>query len=88
MGVSSLSDRALDQLRRKLETSQPRVIGLDIYREQAVNPVYSQLARWMGANDRFFAICNCGNPGVPQLPVPLERHGFNNVLEDSDGVWS
>lgn len=86
-GASSLSDRVLDQLRRKLERAQPRAIGLDIYREQAVAPIYSQLAQWMGASDRFFAICNYGNPGVPPPPeAPLERHGFNNVIEDSDGV--
>lgn len=86
-GAASLSDRVLNQLLVKLDRAQPRAIGLDIYREQAVDPAYPQLAQWMRSQDHFFAICNYGNPGVPSPPeVPLENYGFNNVLEDTDGV--
>lgn len=86
-GAASLSDRALNQLLVKLDRAQPRALGLDIYREQAVDPAYPQLAQWMRSQDYFFAICNYGNPGVPSPPeVPVENYGFNNVLEDPDGV--
>ncbi len=86
-GAASLSDHALDQLRIKLEAAQPRVVGLDLYREQPVNPAYPELGRWLRSQDRLFGICSYGEPGVPPPPeISLENYGFNNVLEDPDGI--
>jgi len=86
-GASSLGDATLEQLLTKLNTANPRTIGLDIYREQAVNPDNSQLAKKLQSQPNLFTICNYGNPGVPPPPeVSLENHGFNNVLEDADGI--
>ncbi|NET32428.1 MAG: CHASE2 domain-containing protein [Cyanothece sp. SIO1E1] len=86
-GAASLSERSLNQLIAKLAQAKPRAIGLDLYRESAVSVVYPDLAMQLQANDRFFAICNYGEPGVSPPPeVPPERQGFNNVVMDPDAV--
>lgn len=90
-GGASLSDRSLDQLISKLEPFQPRVIGLDIYREIPVNKEYPKLADWMKKSDRFIAICKGGedqlNSGVPSPPeVPNQRLGFSDIVSDPDGI--
>ncbi len=84
---ASLSDRSLAQLLAKLEPYQPMAVGLDIYRDRPVNANYKDLATRMAKNDRFFSICNYGDPGViPPPEVPGERQGFNNVILDPDQV--
>jgi len=86
-GAASLSDYALDQLRRKLDLGQPRVIGLDLYREQAVKPQFTELDAWMRAKQNLITICSYGTPGVPPPPnIERYNYGFNNVLEDQDGI--
>ncbi|MGK7889170.1 MAG: CHASE2 domain-containing protein [Leptolyngbyaceae cyanobacterium] len=86
-GEASLSDLALAQLLEKLEQGQPRVIGLDVYRQRQVDPTYPQLAEKLMNSDRLFTICHYGHPGVTPPPeIPPYRHGFNNVVQDADGV--
>ncbi|RCJ25748.1 Chase2 sensor protein [Nostoc sp. ATCC 43529] len=86
-GAASLSDSALEQLLTKLTQAEARVIGLDLYRDRSIAKTYSKLAQRMQQNDRFFAICHYGNPGVPPpTEVPGDRQGFNNVVQDSDDV--
>ena len=86
-GAASLSDRALAQLLDKLEQGQPRAVGLDIYREQVMAGDYAAMAEPMLQSDRFFAICKHGAAGVPGPPdVSVEQQGFNNVVQDGDGV--
>lgn len=96
----SLSDRALALLLQKLESYQPRSIGLDIYRDFPVDPNEADLATRMrnseaqGASSasRFFAICRSSDaevnhPGTAPPPdVPAERQGFSDVIQDPDGV--
>jgi CHASE2 domain-containing sensor protein/class 3 adenylate cyclase len=86
-GGSSLSDRALAELLEKLNQGEPRVIGLDIYREESVDPAFPGLVETLAQNDRFFSICQYGDPGVPPPPeISEERQGFNNVPMDADSV--
>ncbi|NEQ99445.1 MAG: CHASE2 domain-containing protein, partial [Cyanothece sp. SIO2G6] len=86
-GAASLADRTLAQLLTILEQGQPRVIGLDIYRQQRVDDQYPALAASLASNNQLFAICYYGNPGVSPPPeIPAHQHGFNNVLQDTDGV--
>ncbi|MDF5712209.1 MAG: CHASE2 domain-containing protein [Nostoc sp. S4] len=90
-GGASLSDRALAQAVEKLEQFQPRVIGLDIYRENHVGAEYQNLSRLMQKSDRFFAICEVSeenkNSGVSPPPeVPKQNLGFSDVIPDSDGI--
>ncbi|MDY7021665.1 MAG: CHASE2 domain-containing protein [Cyanobacteriota bacterium] len=86
---TSLSDRSLALLLQKLESYQPRVIGLHLLREIPVQPQYKALSNFLETNDRFMAICRYGveEPGVfPPPEVPVSRQGFINVLPDVDGV--
>lgn len=90
-GAASLSDASLDHLRRKLIAARPRVIGIDLYREQAVDPAYPQLGQWLRSQGpsgpNLLGICSYGAPGVPPSPdLPRDHHGFNNVLGDRDGI--
>ncbi|KST62041.1 CHASE2 domain-containing protein [Mastigocoleus testarum] len=90
-GASSLSNRSLDRLIKKLQENQARVIGLDIYREIPVEIKYQDLITTMQKSDRFFAICLYGQADgksgirAPQ-EVPPRSQGFNNVLFDKDRV--
>lgn len=88
--AASLSDKTLARIIEKIERFQPRVIGLDIYRENPVQPDYPALAAIMKNSDRFVAICKVSedeNPGVPPPPeVTVERQGFSDVVSDPDGV--
>ncbi|BAY49206.1 putative Chase2 sensor protein [Scytonema sp. HK-05] len=86
-GMASLSDRSLAQLLVKLERSQPRAIGLDIYRDIPVRGNNKELTTRIKNNNRLFVICKYGQPGIsPPKEVPGERQGFNNVLLDSDDI--
>ena len=86
-GAASLSNRSLNLLLAKLEQAQPRAIGLDLYREAPIETEDRELAKRLRNSDRFFIICQYGNPGVSPSPeVPPERQGFNNVLLDPDRI--
>ncbi|ODG98165.1 sensor protein Chase2 [Nostoc sp. KVJ20] len=88
----SLSDEALDKLLAKLEAYQPRVIGLDIYRDYAVQPAYPKLAARMRNSDRFVAVCQVSNPQTskPGIKPPPEISpnalGFSDIVIDADNV--
>jgi CHASE2 domain-containing sensor protein len=88
----SLSDRSLAQLLEKLESYQPRVIGLDIYRDFPVGTKYPDLAKRLKQSKHLIAVCKVSNPetndkGVSPPPeVSAERLGFSDVVTDPDGV--
>ncbi len=91
----SLSTRSLEQLLAKLEPLQPRVIGLDLYRDR-VGKEFPQLAERLKNSDRLIAVCftadpNSNRPDVappPEIPTEqaIARLGFSNVLTDPDGI--
>jgi CHASE2 domain-containing sensor protein len=88
---TSLSDRSLARLLEKLESYQPRAIGLDIYRDFPVAPNYQDLAQHLKKSDRLVAVCKVStdikDPGVSPPPeVPADNQGFADVVTDSDGV--
>ncbi len=88
----SLSDVALARLLEKLESYQPRAIGLDIYRDFPVDPKYADLATRLQRSDRLIAVCKASDPkiaepGVPPPPeIPTERLGFSDFIVDPDGI--
>ncbi len=88
----SLSDTALAKLLEKLVQLQPRTIGLDIYRDDAVQPNQASLATRLQNAHNFFAICQASDsannhPGTKPPPeVPKERLGFSDVIKDTDSV--
>lgn len=89
----SLSDQAFAQVLEKLEPDQPRVIGLDIYRDFAVEPAYTKLISRLKQDNRLFAVCKMSAiedgdaEGVQPPPeVPKQRLGFSDFVVDSDSI--
>ena len=89
-GGASLSDSALSKMVSKLEKYSPRVIGLDIYRENPVKKKYADLAKWMKTSSKFVGVCQVSgdeNPGVPPPPELSEPSlGFSDVVTDDDNI--
>ncbi len=89
---SSLSDKNLDKLLNILEKSQAKVIGLDIYRDFAVESEYPQLAKLLQKSDRIIATCKSSDANIdrtgiaPPPEIPLTRIGFSDFIEDNDGI--
>ena len=87
--MRSLSDRALTQLLKKLQPDQPQVIGLDIYRNFAVDPNHADLKTYL-QDQRFIAVCEVGEndyKGIGHPPeIPQDRISFSDLPVDSDRV--
>ena len=88
-----LADRTLAQLLATLDRSQPRVIGLDLYRDFPVPNNDEEGTRLLQPhllNPRLISICKESTQterGVGALAlVSPERLGFSDVVVDSDGV--
>ncbi|MEA5449225.1 CHASE2 domain-containing protein [Leptolyngbya sp. CCNP1308] len=90
--VGSLSDEALEQVLQALEPHQPRVIGLDIYRDRPTDPQLQPVTQALQQNDRLLVVCKSRDTlfdpvGIAPPPeVPANRVGFSDFIEDSDGV--
>ncbi|NJN91790.1 MAG: CHASE2 domain-containing protein [Leptolyngbyaceae cyanobacterium SL_5_14] len=86
----SLSDAAFNQALEKLESA--RVIGLDIYRDFAVNSNLPQLANRLRSDRRLFGVCKSAAGAddpigiAPPLEVPSDRIGFSDFVTDEDGI--
>ncbi|MDZ8080643.1 MAG: CHASE2 domain-containing protein [Nostoc sp. DcaGUA01] len=92
--MKSISDSTLAQLLNKLQKYQPRVIGLDIYRDFAdpsnkSKPI--QVATEL-SKENVVVVCKGRDrkhdpQGVkPPLEVPIERQGFTDAIQDPDGI--
>ncbi|MEO1299388.1 MAG: CHASE2 domain-containing protein, partial [Cyanobacteria bacterium J06636_16] len=88
----SLSDAALSTLLQALDPMEPRVIGLDIYRDFAVSADQPQLQLQLQSTETLLATCKASDtttalPGIaPPAEVPSERIGFSDFVTDTDGV--
>jgi CHASE2 domain-containing sensor protein len=84
-----LSDRTLAQLLTKLEKLQPRVIGLDIFRDFPVKTGYEELLPHL-RNSRLIGTCAASERGQKDVSapsgVPSERLGFSDMVVDDDGI--
>ncbi len=90
VGKWPLSDATMANLLEKLQKYNPRVIGLDIYRDLAVQPGHQRLVTQLGKSDRIITVCktsDINHSGVaPPSSVPQNRVGFSDLAVDSDGV--
>lgn len=88
-GQWPLSDRTLAQLLAELQKYQPKVIGLDLYRDIPQPPGNEALLKQL-QEENVVAIEKLIDPSGESVPppptVPLERVGFNDILIDPDGV--
>ncbi len=87
-------DKVLAQLLRKLDTYEPRAIGLDIYRDLPVQPGHEEFINACKTIPNLIGIEKLKDKtslgmslGIAPPPVLSQRQqvGFNNVVVDSDG---
>ena len=92
---TSLSDQSLARLLSTLAQYQPRVIGLDLYRDFAAAPDQSALSARLKQDANLIAVCKAEDFDDPSFStasidpppeVPLGRVGFSDFREDSDGI--
>jgi CHASE2 domain-containing sensor protein len=85
-----LSGEVLDNLLSKLTESEPRAIGLDIFRDLPVEPGHNQLLERLQLDDLIVPICEHSSSDKPAIPAPTgiaaQRVGFNDVVQDPDGT--
>lgn len=85
-----LSDRSLANLLAKLETYQPRVIAIDIYRDLPIEPGRDELLAQLQQIDNVVIICrvsSVGDMGTPPPPtVPSGKVGFADLVVDPGGI--
>jgi diguanylate cyclase (GGDEF)-like protein/PAS domain S-box-containing protein len=85
-----IPDRVIAQLLQKLNTYQPRTIGLDIYRDLPVKPGQAEFVKACETIPNLIGIEKLKDPtslDVAPPPVLSQRKqvGFNNVVVDTDG---
>ncbi|MDJ0554535.1 MAG: CHASE2 domain-containing protein [Microcoleaceae cyanobacterium MO_207.B10] len=85
-----INDRDLAKLLQKLQSFQPRVIGLDIYRDLPQEPGHKDLVAAFNNIPNLIGIEKLEtkqNLGVRPPVVLSEKNqvGFNNVINDADG---
>ena len=85
------SDETLTQILKAINVQKPRVIGLDIYRDQPRPPGAELFSRFLTATPNVVTVMKIGGgdePGVPAPPVlqGSDRVGFADVASDPGGV--
>ncbi|NJR64540.1 MAG: CHASE2 domain-containing protein [Leptolyngbyaceae cyanobacterium CRU_2_3] len=95
-----ISDQTLLTTLQTLNAHQPRVIGIDLYREQATGTGWTELTQYLKQNsnqnsnqsDRIIPICvhpygNHPESGIAPPPgLPALQTGFADATIDPDGV--
>ena len=86
---STMSDQVLAEALNKLQQHQPKVIGLDLYRDIPQPPGHQAFQEQLQA-DNIIVITELGSSEVQSIPpppeVPAARIGFNDFIIDPDGV--
>lgn len=90
-GAGTIPDITLERLLEKLLRYQPRMIGLDIYRD-TIPAVRPQLATLLKQSDRIITVCKHSDGSVPGVEPPPEvasdqiqrRVGFSDLSTDPD----
>ena len=89
MNGSSLSDKALDLLMKKLDVHRPVAVGLDVYRDDPHFP-RDQALKTHIKNLTFVCLIGGGGKSLVDIPPPAgvlkKQIGFNNVAHDADDV--
>ncbi len=86
----SITDEHLSRAIARLQTAEPRVIGLDIYRDQLVDTANPELAAAYAKDSRIIGVCqgvNESGEGIAAPPsLPAEQVGFSDFALDPHGV--
>ena len=90
---TSISDRSLAKLLAKLQSHQPKAIGLDIYREFFLKTKYTKSIKSLEAEGNLITVCEVGTAEQNQpakirtFPqVPQKRASFSDFPIDDDGI--
>jgi CHASE2 domain-containing sensor protein/tRNA A-37 threonylcarbamoyl transferase component Bud32 len=85
-----LPDRTIAKIIQKLTDKQAKVIGLDVFRANPVEPGHAELAKIWDKNDLIIPAChhrNLKNPGIAGPPgIPAEQLGFVDLVVDRDSI--
>ncbi|WP_375466946.1 CHASE2 domain-containing protein, partial [uncultured Nostoc sp.] len=78
-----LSDRTINQLLKKIESYQPRIVGLYLFR-----PEDNNLAANLQNQDNLVTTCLFSSLGRDEIPpppnVPIDNVGFSDVVADNE----
>ncbi|BAY19078.1 hypothetical protein NIES21_49370 [Anabaenopsis circularis NIES-21] len=89
VGSWPIPDGVIAQLLKKLQVHQPRAIGLDIYRDLAVNPGHQELVDIYSSMPNLIGIQLLTEKTNTRVLAPIKMNpqqvGFNNLLYDIDG---
>lgn len=82
-----MPDRVLAQAIKTIQAQQPRVIGLDIYRDLPVEAGQADLAKVFEATPNLFGIEKVVGSRVAPPPILHQKQqvGFADQIEDADG---
>ena len=82
-----ISDLTLTKLLKQIKQQNPRVIGLDIFRDLPVNPGHQQLVSLMKSTPNLIGIEKVSGDKVPPPPTlaKLEQVAAADLISDSDG---
>ncbi|NJN89739.1 MAG: CHASE2 domain-containing protein [Leptolyngbyaceae cyanobacterium SL_5_14] len=82
-----MSDKVLTQAIQVIQTQEPRVIGLDIYRDLPVEPGHADLMQVFQSTPNLFGIEKVLGNRVAPPPVLQQKQqvGFADQVEDADG---
>ena len=86
-----LSDRNMTAVLKKLLSYEPRVIGVDLYRDIAVPPGHEDLVRLLKSDKRIVFIEKFGKDSSKRVAGPpalrgTDQIGFADITVDQDGV--
>lgn len=82
-----ISDRTLANLVQTIQTYQPRVVGIDIFRDKPVGEGYTELAETLASFDNVVGIHKIDDRS-PVKPPPMlsgDNLGFADAILDNDG---
>ena len=85
-GIGTIPDEALKDALQILESYQPRLIGLDFYRDFPAEP---GLKSHLQQTERLIGICKASykHAGVDEPPeMPIDRVGFNDFAHDGENL--
>ncbi len=90
VGEWPVPDNVMAQLLVKLNSYQPRAIGLDIYRNLPVKPGHAEFVNACETIPSLIGIEKIRDKTSPGVPPPPglsqgQQVGFNNVIPDADG---
>ena len=86
VGTYPIPDATLAALITQLQMSEPRAIGLDVYRDFPVEPGHTDLVEVLTQSPQVFGIDKITQePVAPPPALPPDQVGFNDFPLDRDG---